>query len=91
MGQEAELSMYILRFATYLLQSESARQGMEIFMILARISVGNRFSVSSSTGGKKSIDYSENLPKNPVRKVTGPRRESTDDICFMYKLPFSHP
>ena len=83
--------MYILRFATYLLQSESARQGMEIFMILARISVGNRFSVSSSTGGKKSIDYSENLPKNPARKVTGPRRESTDDICFMYKLPFSHP
>ena len=81
--------MSILRFATCLLQSESAK--MEIFMILARISVGNRFSVSSSTGGKKSIDYSENLPKNPARKVTGPRRESTDDICFMYKLPFSHP
>ena len=36
LGQEAELSMYILRFSTCLLQSESARQGMEIFMILAR-------------------------------------------------------
>ena len=72
--------------ATYWLQSESVRQGMEIFMIRGRLWVtGFLFQVPQ--GEKKSIDYSENLPKNPVRKVTGPRRESTADICFMYKLP----
>ena len=51
-GAGSRVINIILRFATYLLKSESARQGMEIFMILARLSVGNRFSVSSSTGKK---------------------------------------
>ena len=51
-GAGSRVIHVLLRFATYLLKSESARQGMEIFMILARLSVGNRFSVSSSTGKK---------------------------------------
>ena len=65
-GAGSRVINVLLRFATCLLQSESARQGMEIFMILARLSVGNRrFSGSSSTKKKKKyIGYSENLPEN---------------------------
>jgi hypothetical protein len=41
-GAGSRVINIILRFATYLLKSESVRQGMEIFMTLARLSVGNR-------------------------------------------------
>jgi len=52
-GAGSRISNVLLRFATYLLKSESVRQGMEIFMILARLSVGNKkFSLSSSTRKK---------------------------------------
>ena len=64
-GAGSRVIHIILRFATCLLQSESARQGMEIFMTVARLSVGNRrFSGSSSTQKKKYIGYSENQPEN---------------------------
>ena len=36
-GAGSRVINIILRFATYLLKSESVRQGMEIFMILARL------------------------------------------------------
>ena len=62
-GAGSRVIHVLLRFATCLLQSESARQDMEIFMILARLSVGNRFSGSSSTR-KKYIGYSGNLLEN---------------------------
>ena len=63
-GAGSRVIHVLLRFATYLLKSESARQGMEIFMTVARLSVGNRrFSGSSSTR-KKYIGYSENLLEN---------------------------
>ena len=88
-GAEIRVISVYTQVSTYLLQSESVRQGMDIFMILARLWVtGFLFQLH---GKKKSIDYSENLPKNPVSKDTGPRRDSTADICFMYKLPLSHP
>ena len=41
-GAGSRVIHVLLRFATYLLKSESVRQGMEIFMTLARLSVGNR-------------------------------------------------
>ena len=44
-GAGSRVIHVLLRFATCLLQSESARQDMEIFMILARISVGIRISI----------------------------------------------
>ena len=90
MGAGIRVIRVYTQVATYLLQTESVREGMEIFMILARLWVTG-FLFQLHREKKKFIDYSENLPKNPARKVTGPRRESTDDICFMYKLPFSHP
>ena len=41
-GAEIRVISVYIQVSTYLLQSLVARQGMEIFMILARLSVGNR-------------------------------------------------